>query len=104
LAATRRLISPTRKAGQEVKRIFTRLKPEISVDLAEQTISASLGIESEQPADSVPLLVDVLDGVEKLAQKVSAPVQTARWRVEAPHFKRWLIAQARKAGMIPPRA
>ncbi len=31
----RRLISPTRKAGQEVKRIFTPLKPEISVDLAE---------------------------------------------------------------------
>jgi hypothetical protein len=71
---TRRLISPTRKAGQEVKRIFTRLKPEINLDLAEQTISASLGLEPEQPADTLPLLVDVLDGVEQLARKISAPV------------------------------
>ncbi len=71
---TRRLISPTRKAGQEVKRIFTRLKPEISVDLAEQTISASFGLEPEQAAEAAPLLVEVLDGVEQLAQKVSKPV------------------------------
>lgn len=72
--ATRRLISPTRKAGQEVKRIFTRLKPEISLDLAEQTISASLGREPEQTAEAAPLLVEVLDGVEQLARKVRAPV------------------------------
>ncbi|MCI0523754.1 MAG: hypothetical protein L0Y75_00685 [Acidobacteria bacterium] len=30
--------------------------------------------------------------------------QTSRWRFEDPLFKRWLAAQARKAGMIPPRA
>jgi len=70
----RRLISPTRKAGQEVKRLFTRLKPEISVDLAEQTISASLGMEVEQPDKALPLLVDMLDGVEQLAQKIKVPV------------------------------
>ncbi|MGH9845223.1 MAG: hypothetical protein ACREEM_41430, partial [Blastocatellia bacterium] len=74
---TRRLISPTRKAGQEVKRIFSKLKPEISVDLAEQTISASLGLEpahADLTMPLLPLLVDVLDGVEQLAQKVRAPV------------------------------
>jgi hypothetical protein len=29
--------------------------------------------------------------------------QASRWRFEDPLFKRWLAAQARKAGMIPPR-
>ena len=73
-AATARLASPTAKAGRQLKRIFARLKPEFSLDLIQQQVSGSLGLEAESDPEQVPLLVDVLDGVEQLAQTVKHPV------------------------------
>ena len=69
-----RLVKPSKKAGQTLKRVFARLRPEISFSLTEQTISASLNATDEQAAAPVPLLVDVLNGIEALAQIVEYPV------------------------------
>ncbi len=68
-AGTAALNPPTTKAANQLKNIFARLKPEFSVDLIQQQISASLGLAAETQADQIPLLVDVLNGLEEVASK-----------------------------------
>ncbi|HEX4946808.1 MAG TPA: ATP-binding protein [Blastocatellia bacterium] len=63
------LTPPTAKAATQLKAIFTRLKPEFSVDLIQQQISASFGLSAETQAEQIPLLVDVLNGLEEIASK-----------------------------------
>jgi uncharacterized protein len=72
--ATRALISPTTKARKSLRGLFSRVKPEISIDWLEQTVTGSISIETEAQAEQVPLLVDVLDGVEGLARGRRQPV------------------------------
>lgn len=68
-AGTAALNPPTAKAAAQLKSIFARLKPEFSVDLIQQQISASLGLSAETQAEQVPLLVEVLNGLEEIASK-----------------------------------
>ena len=68
-AGTAALNPPTTKAATQLKTIFARLKPEFSVDLVQQQISASLGLSAETQAEQIPLLVDVLNGLEEVASK-----------------------------------
>ncbi len=70
----RRLVKPTARAGQEVRSFFARLKPTISVDIMQQTVSGSLGLEDESQENQIPSLVEVLDGLEALAAKAKQPV------------------------------
>lgn len=72
--ATTSLISPTTKAAHSIRDLFTRLKPEISVNLLEQSVSASIGVQEEKDAAHIPLLVDALHGIEALARKSKQPV------------------------------
>ncbi|HYE74163.1 MAG TPA: ATP-binding protein, partial [Blastocatellia bacterium] len=72
--ATSSLISPTTKAANSIRSLFTHLKPEISVNLLEQSVSASIGVKEEKDAAHLPLLVDALHGIEALAKKSRQPV------------------------------
>ena len=72
--ASKALIPATTKAKASLKDLFSRVKPEINFNLLEQTVSGSITIEEERPAEQVHLLVDVLDGIEKLASAVKRPV------------------------------
>ncbi|MGH9835194.1 MAG: AAA family ATPase [Blastocatellia bacterium] len=73
--ATGKLTSGRGKAGQKIKSFFSSLKPEVTYSLTEQTWSASLGVANEiEAAGQVPLLVDLLNGVEKLAAEAGRPV------------------------------
>ena len=68
------LISPTTKAAKSIKELFALLKPEFSVNLLEQTVSASIGVSEEKDEAQIPLLVDALHGIEALAKKNKQPV------------------------------
>ncbi len=73
-SATKTMISPTTKAGKSLRGLFSRVKPEISIDLLQQTVTGSITIDAETQSEQVPLLVDVLDGVEGLARRLKHPV------------------------------
>jgi hypothetical protein len=74
--AARRLGGSPDKATDRLRRFFGRLKPEISYDLIEQTFSATIGaaVDPGDAASHVPLLVEALDGLEKMAGQGSQPV------------------------------
>lgn len=55
-------------AGRQIKRFFGSLKPELTYDLAEQTWSISLLSERRTDDSDLPLLTEVLDGVEAMAK------------------------------------
>lgn len=69
--AIRTLTGPVDKvsalAGRQVKRFFGALKPEITFDVAEGTWSVSVLGDRRAEAASLPLLTDVLDGIEAMA-------------------------------------
>jgi energy-coupling factor transporter ATP-binding protein EcfA2 len=73
-AATAALLKPTAKARTSLRGLFSRVKPEISLDLIEQTITGTITIDAESQAEQVPLLVDVLNGIEGLARDRKHPV------------------------------
>lgn len=72
--ATTSLISPTTKAAKSIRDLFTHLKPEFSVNLLEQSVSASIGVWEDKNEAQIPLLVDALHGIEALAKKSKQPV------------------------------
>jgi uncharacterized protein len=55
-------------AGRQIKRFFGSLKPELSYDLGEQTWSVSLLGERRTDNAALPLLTDVLDGIDAMAK------------------------------------
>jgi hypothetical protein len=69
--AIRTLTDPVNKvsalAGRQIKRFFGSLKPELSYDVTEQTWSVSLLGDRRAGATSLPVLTEVLDGVEAMA-------------------------------------
>jgi uncharacterized protein len=69
--AIRTLTDPVNKvsalAGRQIKRFFGSLKPELSFDVTEQTWSVSLLGDRRAAATSLPVLTEVLDGVEAMA-------------------------------------
>ncbi len=61
------------KASDTVKRIFSKLKPELSYNPGENTWSVSLHPTRAQASDdNADLLVDALHGLEKLAEGISS--------------------------------
>ncbi len=75
--ATQRLSTNLDKAGDKLRKFFSRLKPEINFNLADQTLSGSLGVnadDAKEPIAQTMLLVDLLNGLEKLAAEAARPV------------------------------
>lgn len=72
--ATARLVGNVDKAGERIRRFFSVLRPEVSYSMTEGTWSASLGVEADEQSAQVPLLIDLLDGLERLASDVKLPV------------------------------
>jgi hypothetical protein len=69
--AIRTLTGPVDKvgalAGRQIKRFFGSLKPELSYDVAEGTWSVSVLGDRRTEAASLPLLTEVLDGIDAMA-------------------------------------
>jgi hypothetical protein len=75
--ATERLSTNLEKVGTNVKKFFARLKPELSFNAADLTLSGSLGVtakEENKQQVQVTMLVDLLTGLEKLAAEAKRPV------------------------------
>jgi uncharacterized protein len=70
--AIRALTGPIEKvgaaAGRQIKRWFGSLKPELSYDVGEQTWSVSLLGESRTESAALPLLTEVLGGIDAMAK------------------------------------
>jgi AAA+ ATPase superfamily predicted ATPase len=70
--AIRALTGPVEKvsaaASRQIKRFFGSLKPELSYDLGEQTLSVSLLGDPRSDNSALPLLTEVLDGIDTMAK------------------------------------
>lgn len=74
--ATKRLTGGLEKATERFKQLFARLKPQINYNLLDQSVTATIGAETDptqQPAQ-VPLLIELLNGLEQLAAQSQRPV------------------------------
>src|SRR6185312_14537509 len=69
--AIRELTGPVDKisamAGRQIKRLFGSLKPELTYGVADHTWSVSLLRERRTDDSDLPLLTDVLDGIDAMA-------------------------------------
>jgi len=72
--AARKLTGPLAKAGDVVKQFFSRLRPDVNYDLVHHNLSVKIGRETPSKGTDLPLLTDVLDGIERLAARRSKPV------------------------------
>lgn len=74
--ATARLSGNLKQAGDWARKFFGRLRPEITYNATEGTFSASLGgaAEATDAPTQVPLLVELLNGLENLAASAKGPV------------------------------
>jgi hypothetical protein len=70
--AIRALAGPAEKIGavvnRQLKRFFGSLKPEVTYDVMQQSISVSFGVARAPKDSDLPLLTDVLDGIEAMAR------------------------------------
>lgn len=62
--ATRRLEPAVERAQGAVSRFFARLRPSITYNPADGSFSATLGVDATEAGGIVPLLAEVLDGIE----------------------------------------
>jgi hypothetical protein len=65
--AAEHLKGGVRRAGEQVRRFFQSLRPELDYSLADNSWSAKLGIDSSRMGPTVPL-TEALNGLEKLAR------------------------------------
>ncbi len=76
--ALRTLSGPVEKigatAGRRIKRFFGALKPEVKYDMVEQSLSVSFGVERRARSSDLPLLMDVLDGIDGMAKDAGKPI------------------------------
>jgi hypothetical protein len=72
--ATRRLASTTERAGALLARVASALRPEVAYDIKEQSVSVSLGAAKDATGNALPVLVDVLDAIERMAEATERPV------------------------------
>lgn len=72
--ATERLVGRVERAGDKIKRFFAALRPEVGYSMTEGTWSASLGVDSSSKESQVPLIVELFDGIERLAADSGKPV------------------------------
>jgi len=73
----RNLKSSVERAGRQVRKFFARLRPEVSFNVTDLEWTAKLGAaEAEDEEKHVALLVEALDGLERLAraQPATQPV------------------------------
>jgi hypothetical protein len=75
--ATEKLAGGYEKASEKVRKVFARLRPEVSFSVTDGTWSATLGVASQAPGQQTHVLVDGLGGVERLAAEASTPVGIA---------------------------
>jgi hypothetical protein len=68
-AAAARLKGKVDLVVNQMRRFFAKLRPEVKFDIAEHKWSATLGIRTtSNPGERLQLLVDALEGLEKMAQ------------------------------------
>jgi hypothetical protein len=68
------LTSTVERAAKAMRDCFASVRPEATYNARESSWSVSLGAASDAGQSSVPLLADVLDGVERAAKKAGRPV------------------------------
>ena len=67
--AAKHLKGNVERAGEQVRKLFTRLRPEVSFNVTDLEWTVKLGAaEADTEDHHVALLVEALDGVERLAQ------------------------------------
>ncbi|MBA3891789.1 MAG: hypothetical protein H0X64_14805, partial [Gemmatimonadaceae bacterium] len=67
--ATRELEPAVDRAQNAVMRFFGKLRPVLTYNPADATFSATLGADAASAGGAVPLITDVLDGIEKWASQ-----------------------------------
>jgi hypothetical protein len=68
LAGAAKHLTPTlEKAGEAVKRLGAKLRPQIDYDLADQSISITFGASGNSTIPTLPLLTDVLNIIDRMA-------------------------------------
>lgn len=72
--AARKLSGPAARIGAQLKKFFGRLHPEATYDLAAHKLSVRIGADAGAKVPEVPVLTDVLDGIERLAKGIRKPV------------------------------
>jgi uncharacterized protein len=74
--SARQLKTGIERGGEQVRRFFSRLRPQLDFSLNEGTWTVKLGVDSAVDSNQIQLLVDALDGLEALAraQPASRPV------------------------------
>ena len=72
--AARKLSGPLAKAGGVITRFFARLKPEVNYDLADHKLSVRIDTVPAAKTSELPVLTEVLDGIERLAADRKKPV------------------------------
>ena len=70
--ATRRLTPTVEKASIALRDLFSRLRPQVTIDSVTGDWSVSLAVTNARK--SIPLFTDVLDGIERLASRTTIPV------------------------------
>ncbi len=58
-----------KKTGEQIKRYFKTLRPEISFSVTESEWKSSIGVAPPTTKDKISLLVDALNGLEELASE-----------------------------------
>jgi AAA+ ATPase superfamily predicted ATPase len=72
--AARKLAGPLERAGDVVRRAFGKLRPEVSYDVVEQKLSVTIGTRDTRSAAELPVLSQVLGGIEQMAADADGPV------------------------------
>jgi uncharacterized protein len=68
LAGAAKKLSPSiEKAGETIKRFAAKLKPQVDYDLADQTLSITFGTSAKSIPQTLPLLTDVLNIIDRMA-------------------------------------
>src|SRR5260370_32885876 len=65
--AAKKLTPALEKAGEAIKRFASKLKPQVDYDLADQTLSITLGTSGKPETKGLPLLTDVLNIIDRMA-------------------------------------
>ena len=68
------LTSTVERAGKAIREFFASVRPEASYDATENAWSVALGAAGKSESSAVPLLADVLGGVERAAKKAERSV------------------------------
>ncbi|MHB8815911.1 MAG: AAA family ATPase [Steroidobacteraceae bacterium] len=73
LESARKLKSEVIKTGEKILRFFSRLRPVISYDPAENSWSGSLNAQPTADSDQTPLFIDAIDGLARMAAENRQP-------------------------------